>query len=459
MNDLFRLLVTFGLVLLNAFFVAAEFSLVSVRRSRVEALIKEGNSAAKVVDKALGDLDRYIAATQLGITIASLGLGWVGEPALGHLIEPPLESILEPILHLLPESASEAVSAAALGGAIAFIIITMLHVVIGELIPKSIALQDPENTSLWVARPITWIATLFRLPIWILNGTGNALLRLMGMEAGEDHHATMSLEELKILVRSSEETGVLEEDEREIIEAVFDIRNLLTRQVMVPRTEIDMLQADMSQDEVERHVMQRPFNKYPVYDRDPDDIIGVLYVKDLIGPQQDNATAGSLCTEALFVPENLPVVKLMQLFRESGKHIAIVYDEFGGTEGLVTLDDVLGEIVGELPDRYEYEDAAPDAVTHREDDWLVNGLMTIEDFNEMFDEHLTDENYNTIGGYVMGQLERVPRVGDTVSGGTMILRVESMDALRIDRLSVKRLVPAAPDSAAFEETTEHAPEE
>ncbi len=444
MSDFMGLAAAFGLALLNAFFVAAEFSLVSVRRSRIEALIKQGNATAKVVYQAISDLDRYIAATQLGITIASLALGWVGEPALGHYIEPVVESILEPVLHLLPEGGVETISGAAIGGAIAFIIITTLHVVVGELVPKSLALQNPEQTSLWVARPMVWVTSLFRFPIWVLNGAGNALLRLMGVNTtGDEHQRALSVEELKILVRSSEESGVVHEDEREIIDAVFEIRDLMVRQVMVPRTEMDMCRADATLEEIVGYVVQAPYTKFPVYDQDYDHIIGVLYVKDLIGPKTaENPAARDLCAEALFVPETLPVIKLMELFRASGKHIAIVHDEFGGTEGLVTLDDVLGKIVGELPDRYEYELNEPSEVISREDDFLVCGLMPLEEFNEAFGVHLMDHNYNTIGGYIMGRLNRIPQEEDMVEAQGLVLRVETMDQLRIDRLSVSLNTPA-----------------
>lgn len=446
MNDFLGLAVAFGLVLLNAFFVAAEFSLVSVRRSRIETLIEEGNATAKVVGSAIGSLDRYIAATQLGITIASLGLGWVGEPALGHLVEPAIEAVLEPVLHLLPEGASEAISGAAIGGAIAFLIITTLHVVVGELVPKSIALQKPEQTALWIARPTAWATSLFHWPIQVLNGTGNALLRLLGFERTEGHPALVSsVEELRILVHSSEELGVLDGDERDIIDAVFNIRNLLTRQVMVPRTEIYMVSADDSLSELVRHAIETPYTKFPIYDQDADHIIGIVYVKDLVqalASGDDQQTARALAAEPLFVPESLPVVNLLQLLREQGKHIAIVHDEFGGTEGMVTLDDVLGKIVGELPDRYEYDQLhAPEAV-QQGDRYLVNGLMLIEDFNEEFGLNLSDENYNTIGGYVMGRLERIPQVGDAVEAEGASLRVEQMDELRIALLRVTLTRPA-----------------
>lgn len=459
MDNLFGLAVAVGLVLLNAFFVAAEFSLVSVRRSRVETLIEEGNATAKVVRDAISNLDRYIAATQLGITITSLGLGWVGEPALGHLVEPVVEAILHPLFPQISEGATEAVSAAAIGGGIAFVLITTLHVVIGELIPKSIALQKPEQTALFVARPTAWVTRLFRLPIGVLNGISNALLRLLGFATAEEQHAAISsVEEFRILVRSSEEVGVLHEDEREIIDAVFDIRNLVTRQVMVPRTEIDMLSADASIDEIVRHAIETPYSKFPVYDHDPDHIIGVLYVRDLVAALAANdrtQTAGSLCAETLFVPESLPVVNLLQILREHGKHIAMVYDEFGGTEGMVTLDDVLGKLVGELPDRYEYDYQLRSPRTHRRrDEHIVSGLTQLDDFNEEFGLHLADENYNTIGGYMMGRLQRIPQVGDVVEVDGAVLRVESMDELRIDIISVTfPRSPLGEDGAEAQPTT------
>ncbi len=444
MDNIFGLLLALGLVLLNAFFVAAEFALVSVRRSRVEALIEGGNTTAKVVRSAIQDLDRYIAATQLGITIASLGLGWVGEPALGHIVEPVLEAILEPIAHALPEGAIEVTSAAAIGSVIAFLIITFLHVVIGELMPKSIALQDPERTSLWVARPIVWAAKLFHWPIRALNGTGNALLRLIGVHPASGHELVHSVEELKILVRSSAEGGIFAGGEDNIVEAVFEMGETRARQLMVPRTEVVAFQADTLLDDVIDQVAESALTKFPVYEEDLDETIGILHVKDLLRTMrhgEEPVSLRALVRPALFVPDAIPIGDLLTRFRKEKQHLALLLDEYGGTAGLITLEDLLEEIVGDVQDAFEPGEAEQELLP--DGSALLSGLMPIDEVNEDFGLELDHPNYDTIAGYMLGRLDRIAQVDDEVEADGVRLRVETLDGMRIDRV---RLIPQpAPD--------------
>ncbi|MGH2522226.1 MAG: hemolysin family protein, partial [Anaerolineales bacterium] len=342
--DLLRLLGVAALVLANGFFVAAEFALVSVRRTRVEELLQQGKASAKAVKRALEDPDRFIAATQLGITIASLGLGWLGEPALAHFIEP--------VLQLFPEEwvgfASHSISAA-----LAFVVITFLHVVVGELMPKSIALQRPESTALVVAGPTLLTERLFTPAIWALNGTGNFLLRLIGMRAATGHEMVHSVEELKMLVVASEASGVLEDTERDMLHAVFDFGKMTAHEVMVPRTEIIAVDADAPLPELIHTAVSHPFSKYPVYEGDIDHVIGIAHVKDLVRVQHDErraATVRGLMREAIFAPDTLRLDLLLQQLRAKRQHMAIVLDEYGGTAGLVTLDDLMAQIVGAVGD-------------------------------------------------------------------------------------------------------------
>ncbi len=432
------------LLALNGFFVAVEFAAVASRRARIDQMAGSGSRGARIVQGWLSDhanRDRLIAGAQLGITVASLALGIVGENAF--------DSIMNALFAGAEVSPTLSTIITGLPFVLSLVIVSALHVVFGEQIPKVACLRAPERVAVTFALPMQIFNTIFRPFVALLNWSSSSVLRLFGLETIEEHSPVYSLEELRQIMRESEESGILHEDEHDIIDAVLDIRDLLTRQVMVPRTEIDMLNADIKLDDIIKHVVQTPHNKFPVYDKDPDDIIGILYVKDLLAPQEGASDARALCTEALFVPETLPVVKLLELLRASGKHIAIVHDEFGGTEGMVTLDDVLGKIVGELPDRYEYN-LSDNEVKVRGDDYVVSGLMLIEDFNEEFDLQLSDANYNTIGGYVMGRLERVPQVGDTVELAGYILRVEAMDALRIDQLSLTK-TPTAPSQDAEQE--------
>ncbi len=449
MNNIFGLLLALGLVLLNAFFVAAEFALVSVRRSRIEELIEAGNTTARVVRAAVHDLDRYIAATQLGITLASLGLGWVGEPALGHLVEPLVESLLQPVAHLLPTGTVETTSAVAIGSVIAFLIITFLHVVIGELMPKSIALQNPERTSLWVARPIVWVARLFYLPIRALNGTGNALLRLIGVRPASGHELVHSVEELKILVRSSAASGLLVGGEDDIVEAVFEMGETRARQLMVPRTEIVAFQVDSPLDEVIDQVAESALTKFPVYEDDLDQTIGILHVKDLLRALRrdgESVSLRELARPALFVSESIPIADLLRRFREEKQHLALLLDEYGGTAGLITLEDLLEEIVGDVQDAFQPDETEPQFLP--DGSALLSGLMPIDEVNEHFGLNLHDPNYETIAGYVLGQLDRMAQVGDEVVSGGVRLRVEAMDGLRVDRVRLTPLTSPAVDSAA-----------
>jgi len=440
LTDLLRIVAVFVLVLANAFFVAAEFSLVSVRRTRVAELVQQGNAAAAWVQKAIDNPDRVIAATQLGITLASLGLGWIGEPALSHL--------LEPVVSLFPLENRTEVSHT-LSAGIAFTLITFLHVVVGELAPKSIALQNPEATSLVVARPTVWTEWIFKPFIFLLNGAGNLLLRLVGIRPAGAHALTHSVEELRMLVNASAEGGVFEPEEGEMLNAILDLNTLLVRQVMIPRTEIVAVEADTPLEEIITLVTQSTYTKFPVYDDTLDQILGIVHVKDLLRALQDpncrDCTARAFAREPLYVPETIPVNALLKRFRDDRQHIAIVLDEFGGTAGLVTLEDLLEEIVGEVSDPFDV--ITPEIQTLPDGTALIDGLTLIEEVNEQLGLDLQDPNYDTIAGYVLGRLGRIARAGDTVEAGGVRLRVEAMDGLRIARLSLVRLQPREEDAS------------
>jgi len=269
--DLLKLAGVVVLVLANGFFVSAEFALVSIRRTRVAELVAQGNSAASWVQRAVNDPDRFIAATQLGITLASLGLGWIGEPALAHLIQP--------VVDLFPAAVQSGV-AHSLSAALAFAVITFLHVVIGELAPKSIALQSTERVALIVARPTVWTEWIFKPAIWLLNGAGNTLLRVAGVKPAAGHELVHSVNELKMLVTASAEGGVVELDEEEMLHAVFDFSDTLVRQVMVPRTEMVAVPAEATLESLKDIAIQNPYTKLPVYQDSLDHVLGVVHLKD-----------------------------------------------------------------------------------------------------------------------------------------------------------------------------------
>ncbi len=430
--DLLGLVAVVFLVLLNGFFVASEFSLVSVRQTRIAELVEQGNATAESVQKALENPDRVIAATQLGITLASLGLGWIGEPALSHLIEP--------IVELFPVDLQSGVSHS-LSAGIAFVVITFLHVVVGELAPKSIALQNPEGTSLVVARPTLWSEQLFKPFIWALNGTGNALLRLVGVQPASGHELVHSVEELKMLVTASTEGGVVAPQESELLHAIFEFGDLMVRQVMIPRTEIIAVEADLPLAEIIPLITESTYTKFPVYDDDLDNLLGVIHVKDILRTMQEedwnNSTARSLVREAMYVPETLPVSTLLRQFRDNRQHIAIILDEFGGTGGLVTLEDLLEEIVGEVSD--PFDKFTPEIETLPDGSVLIDGLCLIEDVNNYLDLNLSDPAYDTIAGFTLGKMGRIPQVNDRVEVDKVLIQIEKMDGMRIDRLKLTRL--------------------
>ncbi len=430
--DISKLILVLFLVGMNGFFVTAEFALVSVRRTRIAELVAQGNLRARSVQKALENPDAVIAATQLGITLASLGLGWIGEPALSHF--------LEPVVHLFPLNIQSEVSHSIAAG-VSFAVITFLHVVAGELAPKSVALQNPEAAALVVALPTLWTEIVFKPAIWVLNGTGNMLLRLAGIQPASGHELVHSVEELKMLVEASAESGVMARDEGEMLHALFDFGGLLSEQVMIPRTEVIAVDANASLQDTIQVMLQSPYTKFPVYEENLDQIIGILHARDVIvamqNPERQHCTARDLAREALFVPRSIPVNHLLREFRNRRQHIAIVLDEYGGTAGLVTLEDLVEEILGEVSGPFDEE--TPEIQVLSDGQMLIDGLTLIEDVNDELDLNLEDPNYNTIAGYLLGRLERIPQIGDSVDVDDVHLEVKEMDGLRISKVLLRRL--------------------
>jgi CBS domain containing-hemolysin-like protein len=427
-SDLIRLVAVILLVLANGFFVAAEFALVSVRHTRIAELISQGNRTARWVQRAIDDPDRFIAATQLGITLASLGLGWIGEPALGHM--------LQPIIDLFPAEIESEVSHSISSG-FAFAIITFLHVVVGELAPKSIALQNPERTSLIVAQPTVWTEWIFKPAIWLLNGTGNWLLRILGIHPASAHELVHSPEELKMLASASAESGMVKDSAEEMIHAVFEFGDMLVRHVTIPRTEMIAVPVDATIEEMLQVAIEHPYTKFPVYETSLDQVVGIVHLKDLVrvrhGDGQEGQTAKDLMREAIFIPETARLDDLLNRFRARKRHIAIVLDEYGGTAGAVTLEDLMEEIVGEVSDPFDSE---PEIQPLPDGSSSIDGLTLIDEINEHFELNLSDPYYDTIAGFILGQLGRIAQVGDTVHIDGVELRVTAMDGLRIARVSL-----------------------
>jgi CBS domain containing-hemolysin-like protein len=421
------------LVLANAFFVAAEFALVGARRTRLDELARAGDGKARLARRAVQSLDRYISATQLGITLASLGLGWIGEPALAGLIRNGFS--------WLPSTVA-AIATHGVASAIAFAIITILHIILGELVPKALALIYPEAISGWVAAPLMGFAWLMHWPIALLNGSANRLLRLMHIsrQTGE-HERLHSPEEIRLLVEQSEEGGSLLKQDARLLEGVFEFSEKTAQEVMTPRTQMVALDADLSVETAADEVAVARRSRYPVYTESLDEIVGVVHAKDILTAlrSKPGQTVRSIMRPPLFVPGTREVEDVLADMKRLKTHLAVVLDEYGGTAGLVTMEDLLEEIVGPIYDEYDPLDkAAPGDGAAR-----LDGAMPITEFNAEYDATLDDTDYTTLGGYVFGQLGRLPRQGDRVTVGPHVLEVVEMEGRRVKALRLHHAEPAA----------------
>lgn len=441
-----KLLAVIVLVLANGFFVAAEFSMVAVRRSRVEQLVEQGHPLAPAVRRAVGNLDTYLAATQLGITMSSIALGWIGEPALAQLVAP--------LFHLLPEAWAAATSHV-LSIAIAFAIITALHIVLGELAPKSLALQRTEGTALSTARPLEFYLFLFRPAIVALNGLGNGVLRLAGLQPASEQSLAHSIEELKMLMDTSREAGILAETEEEMVDSILRLREQRVSALMTPRTDIVWLDLERPLEENLKILQESGFSRFPVARGSLDNVLGVIKAKDLLNRSLAGEPVDLKATmrQPLFVPETMSALKVLDLFKRSRTHIALVVDEHGGLQGLVTLNDLMEAIVGEIP--LAGEAAEPHAIRREDGSWLLDGMMPLDEFKELFDiRELPEEerhHYETLAGFVMMQLEEVPREGERFEWGGWRFEVVDMDGHRVDKVLAVPLEAAPLDA----ETREH----
>lgn len=425
------------LVFMNGFFVAAEFSFVGARRTRIAQLAQEGSAGAKAAQGALEHLDRYIAATQLGITLASLGLGWIGEPAVAHVFEPLFE-------RFVPEGTALTV-AHTLAVVISFSLVTMLHIVLGELAPKSIALQRPEDVAILVARPTILFHNIFRPVIRLMNGIGNAVVRLLGFEPASEHSSVHSPEELEMLVHSSREAGLLQESEEVLLRRVFDFSDIPIVQIMQPRVEVDAVDVDMSLRDLLDHIAAQHHSRYPVFREQIDNVIGVINVKDvfdllvkqpaLLTDANAAFDMNTLLRTPLYIPETVSVDKVLEEMRRKKTHLAIVIDEYGGMAGLATMEDILEELVGEVDDEF---DVTTTGTVEAIDPGVVDGLTSMTEIAERFGTTEGEIESTTIGGYVAERLERIPVEGDTLRFGAYELTVEEMDGLRVARVRFTR---------------------
>lgn len=421
------------LLLSNGFFVASEFAMVKVRKTRIEQLVNEGNGTAKVAMEALKDLDKFIAAVQLGVTISSIGLGWVGESTLARIVEP--------IFAFLP-GISHSIATHTVSVSIAFALITFLHVVIGELVPKSIALEYTEKTALFVAKPMHFITWIFNPFIWLLNGFGNTLLNMLHIPHSHKGSLVHSTEELDMLVNQSYNGGVLNETEKEMLHNVFKFSDLTAKQVMIPRTDMICIPDDMTLDELNKLAAESQYTRYPVYSETIDHIMGLIHVKDLYGLsiRHEERPLKSLLRDILLVPETITMDNLVLEFKKRKGQMAIVIDEFGGTSGLITLEDVLEEIFGEVQDEFDEEEEC-DIKEVEPDKFIANAMMRIDEFAEFFEipeDAIDDEDVDTIAGLVVKLLGHIANLGDSAQFRNLTFNVKEVDGARITKLEIVR---------------------
>jgi putative hemolysin len=423
------------LVLANAFFVAAEFALVGARKTRLDEMARAGDGKARLARRAVQSLTRYISATQLGITLASLGLGWIGEPALASLVQGAFR--------YLPGIAAT-IATHTTASILAFISITFLHITLGELVPKALALLYPEHLSRWLAPPLMGFAWVMAFPIAILYGSANRLLRLIRINPPGETERLHSPEELRMLVEQSTEGGSLLQEDARLLEGVFEFSEKTAQEVMTPRTQMVALEADITVEQAADEVAVARRSRYPVYTESLDEIVGVVHTKDILTAlrSRPGVTVRTIMRPPLFVPGTREVEDVLADMKRLKTHLAVVLDEYGGTAGLVTMEDLLEEIVGPIYDEYDPQDrSAPPAGGP-----LLDGAMPISEFNTEYDEALDDTDYNTIGGYVFGQIGRLPRPGDRVPIGPRTLEVVDMDGRRVRtlRLHAPQPEPEAP---------------
>lgn len=426
--------IVLALVFANAFFVAAEFALVSSRETRLEELARDGNGKATLALRAVQSLDRVISATQLGITLASLGLGSVGEPAFAHMVQ-------ELFATFPPVAAKIATHGVAV--ALGFTVITMLHIILGELVPKAIALLHAEVVAAWLAAPLLGFAWVMHYPIAVLRGSANGLLKLLGMKPLSEREPMHSPEEIRILVEQSGEAGALEKSDARLLEGVFEFSEKTAEEVMTPRTEMTTLAADVTVAAAADVVARAGRSRYPVYQNSRDEIIGVVHAKDILRALRTSpdTPVRDIIRPPLFVPATREVEDVLADMKRLKTHLALVLDEYGGTAGLVTMEDLLEEIVGEIYDEYDPVRKTSKPPAARDGAVQVDGNMPVGDFNHRFGTTLDEADYTTIGGFLFGQLGRLPKIGDRVTMEHHVFEIGAMSGRRVESVVVTEQNP------------------
>ncbi|GGE19244.1 membrane protein [Marinithermofilum abyssi] len=418
------------LVLLNGFFVASEFAIVKVRATRIAQLRQEGNMRAKIAQKVIANMDAYLSATQLGITLASLGLGWVGEPAIAHLIVKPLLSLI-PLE--MPAWLIQTVSFA-----IAFAIITFLHIVLGEMAPKSLAIRRAEETTLWTAIPLDWFYKLFYPFIVILNGTANRILKWFGVKLDPDHQHAHTEEEIRMLVAQSHKSGLIDQTELSLFDNIFEFTDRVAREIMVPRVDMICLYMEDDFEENLKTIRDARHTRFPLCREDKDDIVGIVHIRHIYEQMLEGETPdlAKLTRPAVMVPETMEIKDVLRVLQKNHSEMAIVVDEYGGTAGLVTTEDIIEEIFGEIQD--EFDDEQP-FFQPAGTETSIDARLLIEEVNDYFKTDIEDPDNDTIGGWIFSQLQEVPELGDEVYYNDLKFTVQEIDQRSVSRLLVTRI--------------------
>ena len=424
--QLFYIILTIFFIFFSAFFVAAEFAIVKVRESRIDQLIASGNRKAAHVKKILHELNEYLSTAQVGITLSSLALGWLGEPTFHELLLPVFERF----------NFSEQVQAT-ISLIVAFSLITYLHVVLGELAPKTLAIIKAEPIALATARPLIFFHTILFPFVWLLNESANVLVRLLGFSTVSEHDNVHSEEELKHILSRSFESGEINQTEYNYVKNIFEFDNRVAKEIMIPRTEMVCLYNNLSFEENLEIIEKEKFTRYPFVQDDKDHLIGIVNSKELIldyikGKHQ---ALESYAHPALVAIESTPVHELLKRMQKGRTEIAILMDEYGGTAGLVTLEDMLEEIVGEIRDEFDREERSMIEKVS-ESEYLIDGKVLLEDIEEKFDIYLGDDDLDTIGGWIFSRLPDVQE-GTTIEFDDLTFTVQEMDGLRISQVHVQ----------------------
>lgn len=432
------------LVLVNAFFVAAEFSLVAIRRSRVEQMAESGSWQGNLLKQAIAKLDTYIATTQLGITATNLILGAFGEPYVTRLIVAGIAALFG---QTEASFAAESNLLSTISFAISVIIITFVTVLFGELIPKGIALQRTEQVAGVTILPLNVFQRLTAPLVWLFNRSGNFFLRLLGLKEAPSHSMVGSAEELKLIVEASSKEGVLDQSEGEIISQILDLEETPVRSIMIPRVDMVAISADASLREFWNTAREHRYSRVPVYRDTVDNIIGVAYAKDLLeysSPVMDSSKVSSICHPAYFVPETMGARELLREMRRRKTHMAIVVDEFKGTAGLITLEDIIEEIIGEIYDESDEEEAAP-VQEVSQGVFMLDASIPLEDASERLGIQLPEGEYDTLSGFLMNEFGHIPEVGEKLEFGGFEFTVETADPRGIERVRAQKKTPQPSD--------------